>query len=72
MLCVDCFVEEQVEEPAITVSAGYALCKRHLTRYVKRALDGLNRQTNSSNTSCAKYVTDNWDDVKEDTDGAVA
>ena len=36
MLCVDCLVEDQVEELAITVTNGFALCNYHLLTYVER------------------------------------
>ena len=36
MLCADCIVEDKTEEEAITVTNGFALCRKHLDRLMMR------------------------------------
>ena len=38
LLCTDCLLEDRKEEPAVTVTNGFALCHKHLFRFYSKVL----------------------------------
>ncbi len=52
MICMDCLLEDQKETEAITVTNGFALCRKHVDRLVMR----IRRVHKEANLHCDRYL----------------